>query len=196
MCNWNAFLWSLRASHLKRPWCWERLRAGEEGDNGGWDGWMASLTQWAWVWVNSGSWWWTGRPDVLQWMGSQIVRHDWVTKLNRINTNPIRDNVKEAVLGEDDFKLTVGYHHGDIILVSNMYQIIRGSVQFSRSVVYDSLWPHGLQHVRPPCPSPTPRVYTNSCPLSRWCHPTISSSVFPFSSCLQSFLTSGSFQMS
>ena len=60
----------------------------------------------------------------------------------------------------------------------------------------DSLWPHGLQHFRPSCPSPTPRVYLNSCPLSWWCHPTISSSVIPFSSCLQSFPASGSFQMS
>ena len=70
------------------------------------------------------------------------------------------------------------------------------SVQFSRSVVSDSLWPHGPQHARPPCPSPTPRVYSNSCPLSRWYHPTISSSVIPFSSCLQSFPASGSFTVS
>ena len=70
------------------------------------------------------------------------------------------------------------------------------SVQFSCSVVSDSLQSHGLQHVRLPCPSPAPRVYPNTCPLSRWCHPTISSSVIPFSSCLQSFPASGSFQMS
>ena len=70
------------------------------------------------------------------------------------------------------------------------------SVQFSRSVVSNSLRPHGLQHTRLPCPSPTPGVYPNSCPLSRWCHPTISSSIVPFSSCLQSFPASGSFQMS
>ena len=70
------------------------------------------------------------------------------------------------------------------------------SVQFSRSVVSDSLRPHELQHARPPYPSPTPRVHPNSCPLSQWCHPTISSSVIPFSFCLQSFPTSGSFQMS
>ena len=70
------------------------------------------------------------------------------------------------------------------------------SVQFSCSVVSDSLWPHGLQHTRLPCPSPTPRACSNSCPSSRWCHPTISSSVIPFSSCLQSFSASGSFQMS
>ena len=70
------------------------------------------------------------------------------------------------------------------------------SVQFSRSVMSDSLQPHEPQHARPPCLSPTPRVYLNSCPLSLWCHPTISSSVVPFSSCLQSFPASGSFQMS
>ena len=68
--------------------------------------------------------------------------------------------------------------------------------QFSHSVVSDSLWPHGLQYVRPPCPSPTPGAYSNSCPLSRWCHPTISSSVVPFSSRLQSFPALGSSQMS
>ena len=67
------------------------------------------------------------------------------------------------------------------------------SVQFSRSVVFNSLQPHGLQHARPPCLSPTPRVYSNSCPLHRWCHPTFSSSVVPFSSCPQSFPASGSF---
>ena len=70
------------------------------------------------------------------------------------------------------------------------------SVQFSCSVVSDSLRPHELQHTRPSCPSPTPVVYSNSCPLSQWCHPTISSSVIPFSSSLQSFPASGSFQMS
>ena len=70
------------------------------------------------------------------------------------------------------------------------------SVQFHHSVVSDSLWPHGLQHVRIPCPSPTPGVYSNLCPLSQWYHPTISSSVVPFSSHLQSFPTSESFQMS
>ena len=69
------------------------------------------------------------------------------------------------------------------------------SVQFNLSVVSDSLRPHGLQHARLPHPSPTPRVYSNSCPSSRWCHPTISSSVIPFSSHLQSFPASGSFPM-
>ena len=65
-----------RTDSLKRPWCWERLKAGGEGDDRGWNGCMASLTQWTWVWVNSGSWWWTGKPSVLQSMGSQRVRHN------------------------------------------------------------------------------------------------------------------------
>ena len=69
-------------TYWKRPWCWEGLGAGGEGDDRGWDGWMASLTQWTWVWVNSGNWWWTGRPGVLRFMGSQRVGHDWVTELN------------------------------------------------------------------------------------------------------------------
>ena len=69
-------------THWKRPWCWEGLRAGGEGDDQGWDGWMASLTWWTCVWVHSGSWWWIGRPGVLRFMGSQRVGHDWATELN------------------------------------------------------------------------------------------------------------------
>ena len=65
-------------THWKRPWCWERLRAGGEGGDRGWDGWMASPTQWTWVWVNAGSWWWTGRPGMLRFMGSQRVGHNWL----------------------------------------------------------------------------------------------------------------------
>ena len=82
--------------------------------------------------------------------------------------------------------------------LSSSFQTIlnKSSIQFSHSVLSDSLRPHGLQHARPPCPSPAPGVYPNSCPLSRWCHPTISSSVVPLSSCPQSFPASGSFQMS
>ena len=83
--SWNSNIWAIwckELTHWKRPWCWERLRAGGEGDNRGWVGWMASLTQMMWVWVNSRSWWWTGRPGVLQSVGLQRVRHDWATKLN------------------------------------------------------------------------------------------------------------------
>ena len=73
-------MWSL--THWKRPWCWEGLGAGGEGDDRGWDVWMASLTRWTWVWVKSQSWWWIGRPGVLRFMGSQRVGHDWETELN------------------------------------------------------------------------------------------------------------------
>ena len=91
-CSWKDWCWSWNSNtlatwceeltHWKRPWCWERLRAGGEGDDRGWDGWMASPTQWTWVWVNSRSWWWTGRPGVLWFMGSQRVGHNRATKLN------------------------------------------------------------------------------------------------------------------
>ena len=83
--SWNSntlATWCKELTHLKRPWCWERLRAGREGDDRGWDGWMASQTQWTWVWVDSSSWWWTGRPGVLWFMGSQRVVHNWATELN------------------------------------------------------------------------------------------------------------------
>ena len=74
--------WCGELIYLKRPWCWERLRAGGEGDDRGWDDWMASPTQWTWVWVDSWSWWWTGTPGVLWFMGSQRAGHDWATELN------------------------------------------------------------------------------------------------------------------
>ena len=89
---WKEWCWSWNSStlatsceeltHWKRLWCWEGLGARGEGDDRGWDGWMASLTRWTWVWANSGSWWWTGRPNVLLFMRSQRVRHDWATELN------------------------------------------------------------------------------------------------------------------
>ena len=90
--HWKYWCWSWSSNTLatwceeltpwKRPWCWERLKVGREGGDRGWDGWMASPTQWTWVQVKSGSWWWTGRPCVLQFTGTQTVRHDWVTELN------------------------------------------------------------------------------------------------------------------
>ena len=88
---WKDWCWSWSSNALatwceeptcwKSPWCWKRLKAGEEGDHRGWDGWMASLTQWIWVWASSESWWWTGKPGVLQSMGSHRVRHDWTIEL-------------------------------------------------------------------------------------------------------------------
>ena len=77
---WNSntlATWCKELTHWKRPWCWERLKAVGEGDDKVWDGWMASLTRWRWVWVNSRSWWWTGKPGVLQSMRLQRVRHNW-----------------------------------------------------------------------------------------------------------------------
>ena len=92
--HWKDWCWSWSSNslatcyeeptHWKRPWCWERLKAGGEGDDSVWDGWMASPIQWKWVWVNSRSLWWTGRPGVVQFMESQRVRHHWVTELNWI----------------------------------------------------------------------------------------------------------------
>ena len=83
--SWNSNTlakWCEELTHSKRLWCWERLKVGGKGDDRGWDGWMASLTRWTWVWVSSGSWWWTGKPGVLQSMGSQRVGYDWATELN------------------------------------------------------------------------------------------------------------------
>ena len=86
--NYNTLVtWCEELTHLKRSCCWERLRAGGEGDNRGWDGWMASLTQWTWVSVDSGSWWWTGRSGVLWFMESQRVRHSWANELNWCKKN-------------------------------------------------------------------------------------------------------------
>ena len=83
--SWNSnplAAWCEKLTHWKRPWCWERSKVGGEGDDRGWDGWMASPTPWTWVWASSRSWWWTGKPGVLQSIGSQRVGHDWSTELN------------------------------------------------------------------------------------------------------------------
>ena len=90
--HWKDWCWSWNSNilttsweeltHWKRPWCWEGLGAGGEGDDRGWDSWMASPSRWTWVWMNSRSWWWTERPGVLQFMGLQRVGHDWATELN------------------------------------------------------------------------------------------------------------------
>ena len=83
--SWNSNTWATwceELTHLKRSWCWERLKARGEEDGRGWDVWMASPPRWTWVWVNSGSWWWTWRPGMLQSMGWQRAGHYWVTELN------------------------------------------------------------------------------------------------------------------
>ena len=107
----SLILWIYLYMHWKRPWCWEGLGAGGEGDDKGWDGWMASPTWCTWVWVDSGSCWWTGRPGVLRFMGLQRVGHDWATELNwtgvvlvvknpPANAGDIRD--AGLILGQED----------------------------------------------------------------------------------------------
>ena len=98
--HWKDWCWSWNSNtlatsceeltHWKRPWCWEGLEAGGEGDRRGWDGWMTSPTQGPWVWVNSGSWWWTGRPGVLRFMGSQRVGH-----VERLKWTELTENISE-----------------------------------------------------------------------------------------------------
>ena len=118
-----------------------------------------------------------------QSIGLQRARHNWMTeKQQQINDTNHEPNTNSKPSHYEIFWHTMRGRFG--------------SVQFSHWVVSDSLRLHGLQHVRPPCPSPTPGVHPNPCPLNWWGHPTISSSVIPFSSCLQSVLASRSFQMS
>ena len=198
----------------------------KEGDDRGWDDWMASLTQWTCNWSSSGSWWWTWKPCVLQSMGSQRVEHDWVTELNCTRSLSVRFcvcpfrveflfctaleltpiikptglqsqtfweliflcrnpglripmcSLNPSFLGEDqcnrDYPFVCGLPTSVLTIRSD---------QISHSVMSDSLRPHESQHARPPCPSSTPGVHSDSRPSSQWCHPAISSSVVPFSSC-------------
>ena len=193
---------------------------------------MASLTQRTWVWVDSGSWWWTGRPGLLPRVG-----HDWATELILILIMAIVRSLSCIWLSVTPWTIalrllsplgfpgkSIGASASASILPMNIqgwfalrlavvassplnwqnkeicvytiksYQF--SSLQFSHSVVSDSSRPHESQHARPPCPSPTPRAYSNSCPSSWWCHPAISSSVVPFSSCPQSLPASGCFLIS
>ena len=86
---------TLKRTHLKRPWYWERLNAWGDGEDRGWNGWMASPTQWTWIWVSSRSWWWTGRPGMLQSVGSQRVGHNWATEMNWTELNQRRKRNKK-----------------------------------------------------------------------------------------------------
>ena len=134
-------------------------------------------------------------------MGSQRVGHDWATELNWTELNI---DYSKGTPGSGNLEKTVSVEmnqwKNEWTAAPTMNFImpiaLLSSVQFSPSVVSDYLRPHESQHARPPCPSPTPGVYPNPYPLSRWCHPAISSSVIPFSSCPQSFPASGSFTMS
>ena len=110
--HWKDWCWSWNSNvlatsckeltHWKRPWSWKRLGAGGEGDNRRWDGWMASPAWWTWVWVISRSWWWTGKPGVLRFMGSQRVGHDWVTELNWSCRHPLLGRNQNSTLSEEN----------------------------------------------------------------------------------------------
>ena len=110
--SWNSnalVTWCKKLTHLKRPWWCERLKVGGEGDDRGGDGWKASSTQYTWVWVNSESWWWTGRPGVLQSMGLQRVGHNWVTEL--YCTSEFSYNIDHLNICLMDYRLRVPTPH-------------------------------------------------------------------------------------
>ena len=130
--SWNSntlATWCEELTHWKRSWCWEGLGAGGEGDNRGWDGWMASLTRWTWVWVNSGSCWWTGRPGMLLFMGSQRVGHDWVTELNWTERIYIVTEIKEG--GAKHQRRT--YKGKKVLGLGRKFHIWRLSINISKS---------------------------------------------------------------
>ena len=131
-------------THWKRPWCWEGLRAGAEGDNGGGDGWMASPTRWTWGLVDPGSSWWTGMPGVLQFKGSQRVRHNWVTELNW--NRPMK-----------------------FYSLCFAYCVYLESESESHLVMSDSLQPHGLYSL---WNSPSQNTRVGSCSLLQGIFPT------------------------
>ena len=122
-------------THWKRLWCWEGLRVGGKGDNRGWDGWMASPTRWMWVWVNSGSWWWTGRPGMLQFMGSQRVGHDWVTELNWMELN----------------------------LIFLIFKLDSNSVYLKNGVMSDKCWAHSKTSISVSCNNKTKFSTISTC---------------------------------
>ena len=125
--------------------------------------WLDGITGSMHMSLSMWSWWWTGKPSMLQSMGSQRVRHDWATELNWNKPLVLHCRYSESS--------------------AHPYVSQFTSVQFSHSVVSDFLKPHESKHARPPCPSPTPGVHSDSRPSSQWCHSAISSSVVPFSSC-------------
>ena len=123
-------------THWKRPWCWERLRAGGEGDDRGWDGWMASLTRWIWVWVNSGTWWWTGMPGVLRFIGSQRVTHDCVTELNWTEEENLFCNETQWLMMQS----SVSSVQRDEESFMDMYVTYKNSVRLSSGVSAGGMW--------------------------------------------------------
>ena len=106
--SWNSHTlatWCEELTHLKRHWCWEILKEGEEGDDRGWDGWMASRTQCTWIWANSGRWWRTGKPSMWQSMGLQGVRHDRATQQQQMYVSNVYKCIFVVLQGVNDFSL-------------------------------------------------------------------------------------------
>ena len=111
--SWNSntlATWCEELMHWKRPWCWKRLRAGEEGDDRGWDGWMASPTRWTWVWASSGSWRWTGMPGVLESMGPQRLGHNWGTELNWMRWVKLQPIIQSEVSQKEKHQYSILAH--------------------------------------------------------------------------------------
>ena len=157
--SWNSntlATWCEEMTHLKRLWCWERFKAGGEGNDRGWHGWMASLTQWTWVWVGSRKWWRTENPDMLQSMGLQGVGHEWATELNWTEEPSSLQQSRVVIVASRHFlaclpcarlhlRVCIYFSHcpnnsnvscfiGSILWV---YQL--SSIHFSHSVVFNSL---------------------------------------------------------
>ena len=136
--SWNSNSlppWCEELTHLKRPWCWERLKAGEERGNRGWDCWMVSPTRWTQVWASSRNWWWTGKPDMLHSMRSQRVRHNWSTELNR---------------GICVYPSLGGIYVYSIVIKTALYVVFYCSLVVQWFLTL--LWPHGPLLARLLCP--------------------------------------------
>ena len=165
-------------THWKRFWCWEGLGAGGEGDNRGWDGWMASPTWWTWVWVNSESWWWTGRSGVLRFTRSQRVGHDRTTELNwTVVILSLLSYPSPGFLKEND-KCVFSKLYASSLVFFRLQNLWLGSLELdsekwiqvvAKLLDRICLQYHGWQHARLLCPSLSPAVCSNSCPLSWWC---------------------------
>ena len=121
---------------MKRLWFWDWLKVGGEGDDRVWDGWMASMSQWTWVRVNSGSWWWTARPVVLQSMGSQRVGHDWVTELNWIVSQTPEFCLLPQCLTEFWMKQALEVHHQASLHSSSKYHLAVSYASFTLLNLY------------------------------------------------------------
>ena len=167
---------------------WMQEKGITEDEMVGWLHWLMDVS------LSDGRWWRTRKPGMLQSTGLQKVRHNWATEwMTTMAYYRIRIQIKIS-WGEKRIKVKFGKILTMELPLFSPYRL--SSVQFSLLVMSDSLQPHEQQHARPPCPSSTLGAHPNSCQLSQWCHPTIPSSVVPFSSCPQSFPASGSFQMS